>query len=81
MKQTLILCDPNPLYVRKRNARRTKHCSKECFYTLDKKLAIEPTAYYACLNPSDEEGKIMLIREDKLKNFNLIRKLKVRDKE
>lgn len=84
MKQTLILCDPNPLYVCKRNAdckgtRKTKHCSKECFYTLDKKLAIDPNAYYACINPSDEEGKIMLIREDKLKNFNLIRKLKVRE--
>ena len=85
MKQTLTLCHPEPIYACKRHAacksaRERGHCYKECFHTLDKTLAKEPNAYYACINPSDEEGKIMLIREDKLKNFNLIRKLKVRDK-
>lgn len=78
MKQTLILCDPNPLYVCKRNAdcrgaRKKGYCNEECFYTLDKSLAIDPNAFYVCIKPSGEGG-FMLIREDKLKNFNLIKK-------
>lgn len=76
MKQTLILCGPDPLYICKRNAdckgaRKTGYCYKECFYTLDKKLAIEPNAFYVCMKPSGEGG-FMLIREDKLKLYNLI---------